>query len=157
MSQSLTPEVIKTVPKVLLHDHLDGGVRPATVAALAKEFGYNNLPTTDPIELAKWFRDTVLLKVYGKISYLEFYGDDIWSFFKIDKEWINSIHIQVSNSEYELPKQIDEILTHPEKFKVHKGKKKLVNFKEDEVHQLVLKGCFVGTEDSWHAIENLLK
>jgi adenosine deaminase len=57
MSQSLTPEIIKTVPKVLLHDHLDGGVRPATVADLAKEFGYKNLPTTDPIELAKWFRD----------------------------------------------------------------------------------------------------
>ena len=57
MSQLLTPEIIKTVPKVLLHDHLDGGARPATVAELAKEFGYNNLPTTDPIELAKWFRD----------------------------------------------------------------------------------------------------
>ena len=57
MPELLTPEIIKTVPKVLLHDHLDGGVRPATVAALAKEFGYNNLPTTDPIELAKWFRD----------------------------------------------------------------------------------------------------
>ncbi len=107
--------------------------------------------------LVEVFSDTVLLKVYGKISYLEFYGEDILSFFKIDKEWINSIHIQVSNSGYELPKKIDEILTYPEKFKVHKGKKKLVNFKEDEVHQLVLKGCFVGTEDSWHAIENLLK
>ncbi len=57
MSELLTPEIIKTVPKVLLHDHLDGGVRPATVAALAKEFGYNNLPTTDPINLAQWFRD----------------------------------------------------------------------------------------------------
>ena len=107
--------------------------------------------------LVEVFSDTVLLKVYEKISYLEFYEEDILSFFKIDKEWINSIHIQVSNSGYELPKQIDEILTHPEKFKVYKGKKKLVNFKEDEVHQLVLKGCFVGTEDSWHAIENLLK
>lgn len=73
--------------------------------------------------LVEVFSDTVLLKVYGKISYLEFYGEDILSFFKIDKEWINSIHIQVSNSEYELPKQIDEILIHPEKFKVHKGKK----------------------------------
>jgi len=61
--------------------------------------------------LVEVFSDTVLLKVYGKISYLEFYGEDILSFFKIDKEWINSIHIQVSNSGYELPKQIDEILT----------------------------------------------
>ena len=65
--------------------------------------------------LVEVFSDTVLLKVYGKISYLEFYGEDILSFFKIDKEWINSIHIQVSNSGYELPKQIDEILTYPEK------------------------------------------
>ena len=47
--------------------------------------------------LIEVFSDTVLLKVYGKISYLEFYGEDIWSFFKIDKEWINTIHIQVSN------------------------------------------------------------
>ena len=76
--------------------------------------------------LIEVFSDTVLLKVYGKISYLEFYGEDIWSFFKIDKEWINTIHIQVSNSRYELPKQIHEILTYPEKFKVHKGKKKLL-------------------------------
>ena len=61
--------------------------------------------------LLEVFSDTVLLKVYGKISYLEFYGEDIWSFFKIDKEWINSIHIQVNNSRDDLPKQIHEILT----------------------------------------------
>ena len=60
--------------------------------------------------LVEVFSDTVLLKVYGKISYLEFYGEDILSFFKIDKEWIKSIHIQVSKSGCELPKQIDEIL-----------------------------------------------
>ena len=57
MSESLTREIIKNVPKVLLHDHLDGGVRPSTVAELAKEVGYENLPTTDPLALAKWFRD----------------------------------------------------------------------------------------------------
>lgn len=42
------------LPKVLLHDHLDGGLRPATVAALADEIGHQ-LPKTDPIELAQWF------------------------------------------------------------------------------------------------------
>jgi len=57
MSEKLTPEIIKSVPKVLLHDHLDGGVRPATVAQLAEEFGHSNLPTTDPVALVKWFRD----------------------------------------------------------------------------------------------------
>jgi adenosine deaminase len=40
---------------VLLHDHLDGGLRPATVVELAKDQGYAGLPTTDPVELGRWF------------------------------------------------------------------------------------------------------
>jgi adenosine deaminase len=40
---------------VLLHDHLDGGVRPATVIELAQEFGYTKLPTTDVDDLSTWF------------------------------------------------------------------------------------------------------
>ena len=42
-------------PKVLLHDHLDGGLRPLTVVELAAEYGYRNLPTTDVEALAHWF------------------------------------------------------------------------------------------------------
>ena len=52
----LTQETIRTAPKSLLHDHLDGGLRPATVVDLAREFGYRNLPTDDVDELAIWFR-----------------------------------------------------------------------------------------------------
>ena len=37
---SLSEEKIRLVPKVLLHDHLDGGLRPATIIELASEFGY---------------------------------------------------------------------------------------------------------------------
>jgi adenosine deaminase len=48
-------EQIRNAPKVLLHDHLDGGLRPATVVELADEHGYRDLPTTDPQELAAWF------------------------------------------------------------------------------------------------------
>ncbi len=48
-------ELIQRAPKVLLHDHLDGGLRPATVVELASEFGYDQLPTTDVDELATWF------------------------------------------------------------------------------------------------------
>jgi adenosine deaminase len=43
------------VPKVLLHDHLDGGLRPATIVELAAETGYDQLPATDPAALAAWF------------------------------------------------------------------------------------------------------
>lgn len=46
---------IASLPKVLLHDHLDGGLRPQTVVELAQEFGYAGLPTTDVADLAAWF------------------------------------------------------------------------------------------------------
>jgi adenosine deaminase len=48
-------ELIQRAPKALLHDHLDGGVRPRTVIELAQEYGYNDLPTTDVDDLATWF------------------------------------------------------------------------------------------------------
>lgn len=48
-------ETIHRAPKVLLHDHLDGGLRPATVIDLAAQQGYRGLPTTDPDQLAAWF------------------------------------------------------------------------------------------------------
>ncbi|MDD4866287.1 MAG: adenosine deaminase, partial [Mycobacterium sp.] len=47
---------IATAPKALLHDHLDGGLRPSTVVDIAGQIGYEGLPTTDVDELAKWFR-----------------------------------------------------------------------------------------------------
>src|SRR6186997_3424942 len=48
-------DVILRAPKVLLHDHLDGGLRPQTVIELARDAGYDGLPTTDPEALAKVF------------------------------------------------------------------------------------------------------
>jgi adenosine deaminase len=52
-----TPQELRSAPKVLLHDHLDGGLRPGTVVELADETGYSGLPTTDVDELGRWFRD----------------------------------------------------------------------------------------------------
>jgi adenosine deaminase len=54
---TLDLEICRRAPKVLLHDHLDGGLRPATVVELAAETGYRGLPTSDVAELAAWFRD----------------------------------------------------------------------------------------------------
>jgi adenosine deaminase len=50
---SLTLDQIRRVPKVLLHDHLDGGLRPATIIELAHAAGYTGLPTSDPDALAR--------------------------------------------------------------------------------------------------------
>jgi adenosine deaminase len=52
----LTSDTIREAPKALLHDHLDGGLRPATVIDLAREYGYRDLPTEDVDELSTWFR-----------------------------------------------------------------------------------------------------
>jgi adenosine deaminase len=52
----LTIETIQRAPKALLHDHLDGGLRPATVLELAEETGYDELPAADVEELATFFR-----------------------------------------------------------------------------------------------------
>ena len=48
------PPTITGLPTVALHDHLDGGLRPATLVELAAEVGHE-LPTTDPADLAAWF------------------------------------------------------------------------------------------------------
>jgi len=40
---------------VLLHDHLDGGLRPGTVIELAADTGYEGLPSTDEAALEAWF------------------------------------------------------------------------------------------------------
>lgn len=56
MPTPLTPDTVRTAPKVLLHDHLDGGLRPDTVVDLAAQGDYDALPTTDPAELGAWFR-----------------------------------------------------------------------------------------------------
>src|SRR4051794_37374922 len=52
----LTVESIIRAPKVLLHDHLDGGLRPETVLELAEEHGYRQLPESEPKALERWFR-----------------------------------------------------------------------------------------------------
>lgn len=48
-------DVLKTLPKVLLHEHLDGVLRPQTVIELAKNAQYSDLPTNNPEALAQWF------------------------------------------------------------------------------------------------------
>ncbi len=50
-----TENIIREAPKVMLHDHLDGGLRPKTIIELAEQQHYSKLPTTDETELAEWF------------------------------------------------------------------------------------------------------
>ena len=45
---------IRAAPKALLHDHLDGGLRPATIVELAADVGHE-LPEAEPRALGAWF------------------------------------------------------------------------------------------------------
>ena len=54
---ALTRDQIRQAPKVLLHDHLDGGLRPETIIELAAEVGHE-LPASDPESLGRWFSES---------------------------------------------------------------------------------------------------
>src|SRR5579862_7664919 len=54
-SMKLETSTLQSLPKVLLHEHLDGVLRPSTVIDLAQSAGYTGLPTNDAGELASWF------------------------------------------------------------------------------------------------------
>ena len=55
--ESVFSELVSKGPKVLLHDHLDGGLRPSTVIDLAEISGYENLPSNNVEELSHWFHE----------------------------------------------------------------------------------------------------
>lgn len=50
----VSTEIINALPKVVLHDHLDGGLRPATIVELAAKIGHE-LPARSAEGLGEWF------------------------------------------------------------------------------------------------------
>jgi adenosine deaminase len=54
-AMKLDKQLLQSLPKVLLHEHLDGVLRPQTVIELARDAKYKGLPTGDPDELSQWF------------------------------------------------------------------------------------------------------
>ena len=71
----LTVDTIRDAPKVLLHDHLDGGLRPATVIELADAVGYRDLPSMDSAELGVWF--LAAAHSGSLVRYLETFGHTV--------------------------------------------------------------------------------
>ena len=75
LTNSPTDDQIKRVPKALLHDHLDGGLRPETIIEIAQKIGYKKLPTEDPKKLAEWFEDSC--NSHSLVRYLETFSHTI--------------------------------------------------------------------------------
>ena len=76
MTTPTAADVLRTrrAPKVLLHDHLDGGLRPQTVIELADECGHV-LPSTQVDELAKWFHEAA--RSGSLVQYLETFAHTV--------------------------------------------------------------------------------
>ena len=75
LAKTPTRKQIHALPKALLHDHLDGGLRPSTIIELADEIGYDALPTDDPEELGRWFEESCNSK--SLVRYLETFDHTI--------------------------------------------------------------------------------
>jgi len=75
LDKTPTIDQIKRVPKALLHDHLDGGLRPETIIEIAQQIGYKKLPTDDPKQLADWFEESC--NSHSLVRYLETFSHTI--------------------------------------------------------------------------------
>src|ERR1700691_1812758 len=54
-AMKLDKDCLQSLPKVLLHEHLDGVLRPRPIIELAKDAQYTGLATNDPQALSEWF------------------------------------------------------------------------------------------------------
>jgi adenosine deaminase len=85
---------LKSLPKVSLHDHLDGGLRPATIIELAQAVGHT-LPSTDPVALGQWFRESA--DSGSLVRYLETFDHTVAvmqtkeGLFRVAKEFVEDL------------------------------------------------------------------
>ena len=85
---------LKSLPKVSLHDHLDGGLRPATIIELAEAVGHS-LPSADPVALGEWFRESA--DSGSLVRYLETFDHTVAvmqtkdGLFRVAKEFVEDL------------------------------------------------------------------
>ena len=92
----ITEESLRSFPKVLLHDHLDGGLRPETIIEIANHTNYLSLPSYEAKELEAWM---LLTADQGKLElYLEAFTHTIAvmqseeTLFRVAEECVHDLH-----------------------------------------------------------------
>ena len=63
----LSREDVRRAPKVLLHDHLDGGLRPQTIIELAARAAATSCPADDAESLGRWFAESADSRLAGAL------------------------------------------------------------------------------------------
>ncbi|WP_166973011.1 adenosine deaminase [Brevibacterium atlanticum] len=82
---------ILQLPKVSLHDHLDGGLRPSTMIELADRIGHT-LPAADAESLGKWFSESAnsgdLVRYLETFTHTVALMQDREGLHRVAKEWV---------------------------------------------------------------------
>ena len=118
----------------------------------------NNSEPEKVLMLVELFSDTVLLKVYEKIQFLEFRSPSLFSVYKFSEENIQAIHLKTENDSISL---VDDnnlktaIRNNLSELTLFKAEKNVNPFKEDEIHQLILQGCIVSNEFVWSQMASM--
>jgi hypothetical protein len=124
---------------------------------------WTKLNQTEPekaVALVELFSDTVLLKVYEKIDYMEFRSKFLFSVYRILPEKIQAIHVKSEDGTISL--ENDNEISHAinssaSKLAIYRAEKKVNPFKEDEVHRLAEQGCMKSTDSAWKQFDELIK
>jgi len=112
------------------------------------------------IALVELFSDTVLLKVYEKVEYMEYRSKQLFSVYRIHSDKIEAIHVKSEDHTVNLEKDEEislAINSNPSKISIYRAEKKVNPFKEDEVHRLAEQGCLKSTESVWEQFNLLIK
>lgn len=124
---------------------------------------WKRLNTEDPskaIELVGIFSDTVLQKVYEKMSYLEFRSPDSCMVFRFadDKMQLISFNRQPDSTvDLSSPESIHEALVgHFDQLSFFRSERSYSTTREMEIHQMLEQGCYVSSEAFWNSLEEVL-
>lgn len=109
--------------------------------------------------LVELFSDTVLHKVYEKIEFIEFRSPDACMIFRCLPERMELISLNKKQgiSDLSTPETIHEaLLKSPEDLSIFKSEKEYSISREEEMHELFEKGCFVSSQEFWNALQVLV-
>ena len=109
--------------------------------------------------LVELFSDTVLHKVYEKIEFIEFRSPDACMIFRCLPERMELISLNKKKglSDLSTPETIHEaLLKSPEDLSIFKSEKEYSISREEEMHELFEKGCFVSSQEFWNALQVLV-
>lgn len=112
-------------------------------------------------QVVEIFSDTVLQRVYEKISFLEFRSPDSLMLFNVGEEMIQLISIQTKNNtavDLSTPEGIHKALVNNSReLSFFKTTKSYSGIRESEVHRLLEQGCVPSSMEFWDKLEEVLK